>query len=196
MKLTLTPSKKSNEVDSSSTSDCDSQIREGPSYQAIIPPLDPISSSTDHESVLFWCPTDFVNDEELIDYVDFARRKHRMNEEQSLAILQICKYKISTSKLLMQQYTPEVDEWTTEEKFLFEQAFKFYGKTFSRIKQMLSDKSVGDLVRYYYSWKKTRLYKSVMDKHERQSQLMPYNGDENESDEEERNTTSIPIPTK
>jgi hypothetical protein len=197
MKLTLTPSKKSNEVDSSSTSDCDSQIREGSSYQASIPALDPIPLPTDHESILFWCPTDLINDNDLIDYIDFARRKHRMNEEQALAILQICKYKISTGKLLMQQYTPEVDEWTMEEKFLFEQAFKFYGKIFSRIKQMLPDKTIGDLVRYYYSWKKTRLYKSLMDKHERQNQLMPYNDDENESDEEEeRNTTSVSIPTK
>jgi hypothetical protein len=201
MKLTLTPSKKSNslttaEVDSSSTSDCDTQIREGASYQATIPSLDPIPLPTDHESILFWCPTDLINDDDLIDYIDFARRKHRMNEEQALAILQICKYKITTSKLLMQQYTPEVDEWTVEEKFLFEQAFKFYGKIFARIKQMLPDKSVGDLVRYYYSWKKTRLYKSLMDKNEKQSQLMPYNDNEDESDEEGRNTTSISIPTK
>jgi hypothetical protein len=201
MKLTLTPSKKTNssttaEVDSSSTSDCDVRIREGPAYQANIPPLDPTPSPTDHESILFWHPTDLINDNDLIEYIDFARRKHRMNEEQALAILQICKYKISTSKLLMQQYTPEIDEWTVEEKCLFEQAYKFYGKIFSRIRQMLPDKSVGDLVRYYYSWKKTRLYKSLMDKHEKQNQLMPYDNNDDESDDDERNTTSIPIPTK
>jgi hypothetical protein len=201
MKLTLTPSKKSNssptaEVDSSSTSDCDVRIREGSSYQAIIPPLDPTPLTTDHESILFWRPTDFINDDDLIDYIDFARRKHRMNEEQALAILQICKYKISPSKLLMQQYTPEIDEWTVEEKCLFEQAYKFYGKMFSRIRQMLPDKNVGDLVRYYYSWKRTRLHKSLMDKHEKQSQLMPYDNNGEESDEEDRNTTSIPLPTK
>lgn len=203
MKLTLTPSKKSNsstsiDVDSSSTSDCDVRIREGTSYQAIIPPLEPTTTSNEHESILFWHPTDLITDNDLIDYIDFARRKHRMNEEQALAILQICKYKISTSKLLMQQYTPEIDEWTAEEKCLFEQAFKFYGKVFLRIRQMLPDKNVGDLVRYYYLWKKTRLHKSVMDKHEKQSQLMPYdihdNGDE--SDDDDRNTTSVSIPTK
>ena len=200
MKLTLTPSKKSNsstpaEIDSSSTSDCDVRIREGSSYQANIPSLDPTPLSTDHDAILFWRPTDLILDHDLIDYIDFARRKHRMNEEQALAILQICKYKTSTSKLLMQQYTPEIDEWTTEEKCLFEQAYKFYGKIFSRIRQMLPDKSVGDLVRYYYAWKKTRLHKSLMDKHEKQSQLMPYD-DENESDEEARNVTSISLPTK
>jgi hypothetical protein len=199
MKLTLTPSKKTNssttaEVDSSSTSDCDVRIREGSSYQADIPSLEPKVLSTDHESILFWRPTDSINDNDLIEYIDFARRKHRMNEEQALAILQICKYQISTSKLLMQQYTPEIDEWTVEEKCLFEQAYKFYGKMFSRIRQMLPDKSVGDLVRYYYSWKKTRLHKSLMDKHEKQSQLILY--DDNGSDDEDRHTTSIPLPTK
>lgn len=201
MKLTLTPSKKSNtsataDVDSSSTSDNDVRIHEGSSYQANIPALDPTPSSNDHEAILFWRPTDLISDNDLIKYIDFARRKHHMNEEQALAILQICKYKISTSELLMQQYTPEIDEWTVEEKCLFEQAYKFYGKMFSRIRQMLPEKTVGDLVRYYYSWKKTRLHKSLMDKHEKQSQLMPYDDDDDDSDEDERNTTSIPLPTK
>lgn len=201
MKLTLTPSKNSNssannEVDSSSTSDCDTRSREGPSYQATIPPLDPRPLPTDHESILFWSPTDRISANDLIDYIDFARRKHRMNEEQALAILQICKYQLAAGKLLMQQYTPELDEWTMEEKCLFEQAFKFYGKIFSRIKQMLPEKTIGELVRYYYSWKKTRLHKSLMDKHEKQSQLMPYNDNGEESDDDDRNITSIPIPTK
>ena len=197
MKLTLTPSKKSTnpDADSSSTSDNDVRIREGAVYQADIPELDPKPLSIDHESILFWCPTDLINDLDLIDYIDFARRKHRMNEEQALAILQICKYKISTSKLLMQQYTPEIDEWTVEEKCLFEQGFKFYGKIFSRIRQMLPDKTIADLVRYYYSWKKTRLYKSLMDKHEKQHQLMSYD-DPADEDDDDRNTTSVPIPTK
>jgi hypothetical protein len=193
MKLTLTPSKKANETDT--TSDNDVRIHEGSSYQAIIPMLDSTPLPTDHDAILFWKPTDLINDHDLIDYIDYARQKHRMNEEQALAILQICKYKISTAKLLMEQYTPEIDEWTVEEKFLFEQAYKFYGKTFSRIRQMLPEKSIAELVRYYYSWKKTRLYKSLMDKHEKQCQLMPYD-DDDESDEEERNTTSVHLPTK
>ena len=202
MKLTLTPSKKSNssttaDVDSSSTSDSEVRIREGSSYQAAIPSLDSTARPTDHDAILFWRPTDLLSDDELIDYIDFARRKHRMNEEQALAILQICKYKVAPSKLLMQQYTPEIDEWTVEEKCLFEQAYKFYGKIFSRIRQMLPEKTVGDLVRYYYSWKQTRLHKSLMDKHEKQSQLMPYEEDEgNSDDDDDKNTTSIPIPTK
>ncbi|CAF1060184.1 unnamed protein product [Adineta steineri] len=196
MKLTLTPSKKANEINT--TSDNDVRIHEGASYQANIPILNSISLTTDHDAILFWKPSDLITEHDLIEYIDYARRKHRMNEEQALAILQICKYKIATSKLLMEQYTPEIDEWTVEEKFLFEQAYKFYGKTFSRIKQMLPEKTIAELVRYYYSWKKTRLYKSLMDKHEKQCQLMPYDEDNgsDDDDDEEKNTTSISLPTK
>jgi hypothetical protein len=194
MKLTLTPSKKANEIDT--TSDNDVRIHEGSSYQAKIPALNSTTSTTEHDAILFWKPTDSINDHDLMEYIDYARRKHRMNEEQALAILQICKYKLSSSQMLMEEYTPEMDEWTVEEKFLFEQAYKFYGKTFSRIRQMLPEKSIAELVRYYYSWKKTRLYKSLMDKHEKQCQLMPYDDDDDEEDEDERNTTSVSLPTK
>lgn len=194
MKLTLTPSKKANEANAST--DNDVRIHEGSSYQANIPALHSTPSPTDHDAILFWKPTDALSDHELSEYLGHARRHHRMNEEQALAILQICKYKTATSQLLMEQYTPEVDEWSVEEKFLFEQAYRFYGKTFARIRQMLPEKTVAELVRYYYSWKKTRLHKSLMDKHEKQCQLMPYDDDGGESDDEDRNMTSISLPTK
>lgn len=62
-------------------------------------------------------------------------------------------------------FTPLPDEWTTEDKVLFEQAFMFHGKTFTRIRQMLPDKSIAQLVKYYYLWKKTRQKNSLLDKH-------------------------------
>ncbi|CAF4472121.1 unnamed protein product [Rotaria sp. Silwood2] len=190
MKLTLTSLKKPNEINS--LLDNDVCIHEGSSYQANIPLLNSISLTTDHDAILFWKPTDLINDHDLMDYIDYAYKKHRMNEEQALAILQICKYKISTSKLLMEQYIPENDQWTIEEKFLFEQAYQFYGKIFSRIKQMLPEKSIAELVRYYYSWKKTRLYQSLMDKHEKQYQFIPYD----EDNDNEKNITSVCLLTK
>ena len=50
------------------------------------------------------------------------------------------------------------------------QAFQFHGKSFHRIRQMLPDKSIAALVRYYYSWKKTRVRSSLMD---RQVNVLP-----------------------
>ena len=34
-------------------------------------------------------------------------------------------------------FTPFPDEWTVEDKVLFEQAFGFHGKSFNRIRQMV-----------------------------------------------------------
>jgi hypothetical protein len=49
---------------------------------------------------------------------------HRHNVDKSLADLA--------------NFTPFPDEWTVEDKVLFEQAFSFHGKSFQRIRQMVS----------------------------------------------------------
>ena len=67
-------------------------------------------------------------------------------------------------------FTPFPDEWSVEDKVLFEQAFQFHGKSFHRIRQMLPDKSIAQLVKYYYSWKKTRTRTSLMDRQARKLQ--------------------------
>ncbi|CAF3338325.1 unnamed protein product [Rotaria socialis] len=173
MKLILTSFKKTNSVNP--LSDDDHRIHEGLSYQATIPHfLNATSLSTDHGAILYWQPTDSISDKDLSDYIDYAHGKYRMNEEQALAILQICEYNISNSKLLMEQYRPDMGRWTSEEKFLFEQAYQYYGKVFSDFRKILPKKSTAELVDYYYSWKKTRLYNSLMDKHEKQCKFMPY----------------------
>merc|ERR1719233_1800206 len=66
-------------------------------------------------------------------------------------------------------YTPFTGNWYMEDMVMFEQAFQYHGKSFQRIRQMLPDKSIADLVKYYYSWKKTRTRTSMMDK---QAQLV------------------------
>ena len=38
-------------------------------------------------------------------------------------------------------FTPFPDEWTVEDKVLFEQAFSFHGKSFHRIRQMVCVKA-------------------------------------------------------
>jgi len=34
-------------------------------------------------------------------------------------------------------FTPHPEEWTVEDKVLFEQAFQFHGKAFDKIRQMV-----------------------------------------------------------
>ncbi|KAK1797070.1 hypothetical protein P4O66_008476 [Electrophorus voltai] len=101
------------------------------------------------------------------EYILMAKEKHGYNMEQSLGMLLWHKHDVEKSLADLANFTPFPDEWTVEDKVLFEQAFSFHGKSFHRIQQMLPDKLISSLVKYYYSWKKTRTRTSVMDRQAR-----------------------------
>lgn len=48
------------------------------------------------------------------------------------------KHNIEKSLADLPNFTPFPDEWTIEDKVLFEQAFSFHGKSFHRIQQMVN----------------------------------------------------------
>jgi hypothetical protein len=68
--------------------------------------------------------------------------------------------------------------------------FKSSSKTFYlfifsyRIRQMLPDKSIASLVKFYYSWKKTRI--RVLERQEKKKKGESENGSPDESDVEEK----------
>ncbi|KAG7261213.1 hypothetical protein CRUP_006938, partial [Coryphaenoides rupestris] len=86
---------------------------------------------------------------------------------QALGMLLWHKHDVERSLADLANFTPFPEEWTVEDKVLFEQAFSFHGKSFHRIQQMLPDKLISSLVKYYYCWKKTRSRTSVMDRQAR-----------------------------
>ncbi|XP_029610436.1 REST corepressor 2 isoform X2 [Salmo trutta] len=149
----------------------DSMIRVGGDYQAQIPELNPDTPSRYNEkeqrSMLVWCPNSLISDAMLDEYILMAKEKHGYNMEQALGMLLWHKHDVECSLADLANFTPFPEEWTIEDKVLFEQAFSFHGKSFHRIQQMLPDKLVSGLVRYYYSWKKTRTRTSVMDRQAR-----------------------------
>ncbi|XP_023323298.1 REST corepressor 3 [Eurytemora carolleeae] len=83
-----------------------------------------------------------------------------------------------------------------KEKYSYN-AEQFHGKSFHRIRQMLPDKSIAALVKYYYSWKKTRTRTSLMDRHAKKLQSVRDEGkfgDENfpdPSDEEDTEKETV-----
>ncbi|XP_049599137.1 REST corepressor 2 isoform X2 [Syngnathus scovelli] len=109
------------------------------------------------------CPVAGAVDE----YIAMAKEKHGYNMEQALGMLLWHKHDVERSLADLANFTPFPDEWTVEDKVLFEQAFGFHGKSFHRIQQMLPDKLISSLVKYYYGWKKTRSRTSVMDRQAR-----------------------------
>ena len=42
-------------------------------------------------------------------------------------------------------------KWSEEDKILFEEALKLHGKSFPSIRLMFPEKTIADLVKYYYS---------------------------------------------
>ena len=64
---------------------------------------------------------------------------------------------------------PSPEEWSMEDKVIFEQAFQFHGKNFQRIRAMLPDKPISSLVKYYYLWKRSYAQFSLMDKQSRRN---------------------------
>jgi len=158
----------------SSDEDKEGQIRVGRDYQAVPPPCLPPSERTAHQgeerALLVWAPGvagDAMEDKELDQFVMTAKEKYGYNMEQALGMVFWHKHDLEGAMLDLANYTPFSEKWNIEDKVMFEQAFQFHGKSFQRIRQMLPDKSVADLVKYYYSWKKTRTRPSLMDRQAR-----------------------------
>ncbi|KAM3857731.1 REST corepressor 2 [Diretmus argenteus] len=149
----------------------DSMIRVGGDYQAQIPEFKPDSPTRYNEkeqrSMLVWRPNSHISDAMLDEYILMAKEKHGYNMEQAMGMLLWHKHDVERSLADLANFTPFPEEWTVEDKVLFEQAFSFHGKSFHRIQQMLPDKHISSLVKYYYSWKKTRTRTSVMDRQAR-----------------------------
>ncbi|XP_017775632.1 PREDICTED: REST corepressor 2 isoform X2 [Nicrophorus vespilloides] len=147
------------------------KIRVGRDYQAICPELQPEALRKPDlladRALLVWSPTTDIPEIKLEEYIVLAKDKYGYNGEQALGMLFWHKHDLDRAVLDLANFTPFPDEWSVEDKVLFEQAFQFHGKSFHRIRQMLPDKSIASLVKYYYSWKKTRSRTSLMDKQAR-----------------------------
>ncbi|XP_041417834.1 REST corepressor 2-like [Xenopus laevis] len=160
----------------------DSMIRVGSDYQAQIPECKPDytspSNNVELKGMLVWSPNQLVCDTKLDEYITMAKETHGYNVEQALGMLLWHKHDVERSLADLANFTPFPEEWSVEDKVLFEQAFSFHGKCFQRIQQMLPDKMIPSLVKFYYSWKKTRSRTSVMDRQARRLQTKREEGAE------------------
>ncbi|CAL8334418.1 unnamed protein product [Lota lota] len=170
--------------ESASDEEHDVGMRVGADYQATVPDFDPGNTregEKDGGGMLVWAPYHSIVDSKLDEYISIAKEKHGYNVEQALGMLFWHQHNVEKSLADLPNFTPFPDDWTVEDKVLFEQAFSFHGKSFHRIQQMLPDKSICSLVKYYYSWKKTRSRTSLMD---RQARKMASRNAPEDSDEE------------
>lgn len=166
-------------------------MRVGAQYQAVVQEFDPdvaqAAQLRENPGMLVWIPSSGLNQTQLDEYIAIAKEKHGYNMEQALGMLFWHKHNVEKSLADLPNFTPFPDEWTVEDRVLFEQAFSFHGKSFHRIQQMLPDKSMASLVRFYYSWKKSRSKTSLMD---RQTRKHKRDRDNSDDDDAHRNNLS------
>jgi len=188
----------------SSEDEREGQIRVGRDYQAVPPPYIPKSDRRPEQcaerALLVWSPSGHITNQKLDEFIQVAKEKYGYNAEQALGMLFWHKHDLDRAIQDLANFTPFPDEWSVEDKVLFEQAFQFHGKSFHRIRQMLPDKSIAALVKYYYSWKKTRTRTSLMDRQARKLTAVREDGAYGEdsfpepgSDDEDKEVTSNTI---
>jgi len=158
----------------SSGDEGEGQIRVGKDYQIsppdFIPPEQRKPEQCPERALLVWSPCPSIGNGKLDEYIQISKDKCGYNAEQALGMLFWHKHDLDRAIQDLANFTPFPDGWSVEDKVLFEQAFQFHGKSFHRIRQMLPDKSIAQLVKYYYSWKKTRQRTSLMDRQARKLQ--------------------------
>lgn len=71
------------------------------------------------------------------EYIVLAKDKYGYNGEQALGMLFWHKHDLERATDDLANFTAFPDEWSAEDKVLFEQAFIFHGKNFRRIRRMV-----------------------------------------------------------
>lgn len=66
-----------------------------------------------------------------------AKEQHKYSEEQALGMLFWHKHDMEKALIDLANFAPFPEEWSNEDKVLFEQAFSYHGKSFHRIREMV-----------------------------------------------------------
>lgn len=117
------------------------KIRVGKDYQVIVP--EKLAQRQDpypDKALLVWSPAREIPDEKLEEYINLAKERYGYNAEQALGMLFWHKHDLEKAVTDLANFTPFPDEWSKEDRVLFEQAFTFHGKCFHRIRQMVSNR--------------------------------------------------------
>lgn len=113
------------------------KIRVGKDYQVVVPEMNPKTENYPDKALLVWSPAKEIPEMKLDEYIDLAKDTYGYNAEQALGMLFWHKHDLQKAVVDLQNFTPFPDEWTSEDKVMFEQAYQFHGKCFHRIRQMV-----------------------------------------------------------
>lgn len=144
------------------------RIRVGNHYQARIPKCSTDLKDSSAEGELLWDPfmTESSSVEEFLQKVSAISKllipmgMHLRDDEQALYILQQNNHNVDAAlKLFTSELAPNSTVWSESECRNFENGLLSFGKNFFLIqKYKVPTRKVGELVQFYYLWKKTERY--------------------------------------
>lgn len=143
----------------------------GSDFQAIIPEgLCTYDDALPYENKdkLIWDPSQ-LSENEIAEYLTKTSKsltesetlpigKHLKDDENSLYLLLQCGYNTEEAlrRRKINNFSDESSFWSEDECRNFESGLRLYGKDFFLIQQnKVRTRSVGELVQFYYLWKKT-----------------------------------------
>nr|CAH8869138.1 unnamed protein product [Trichobilharzia regenti] len=149
---------------SSSDSDQDpfenAVIRVGDDFQANLPSFrdESPSNHTDplHRGILMWRPMPENRNERLQKFVDTATENFGYSEEQALALLTWHELDFDRACADLENRKPVKNAWTDSERQIFFVAIEHYHKKFHKLKELFPNRSVKELILFYYLNKKIR----------------------------------------
>jgi hypothetical protein len=87
-----------------------------------------------------WKPCNKLDDKQLDSYIENAINQFSYTKEQAIVLLYWNRFNLEKTQEDLKRFVPKPNEWTHEEKILFEQAYGMYGKNFTKIRQVVSAK--------------------------------------------------------
>ncbi|ELU18108.1 hypothetical protein CAPTEDRAFT_219441 [Capitella teleta] len=152
-------------------------IQVGTAYQAVVPQgLSPYGDAPAYENDdrLLWDPL-VLQDKEVEEYLNQVQQQNQLtaqgvqaiptgthirDDEQALFLLLQCGHNseeaLRRRKMQPTSNTDPMSLWSEEECRNFESGLRHYGKDFFLVQQnKVRTRSVGELVQFYYLWKKT-----------------------------------------
>lgn len=179
------------------------RIRVGKDFQVPVPRFTPSTVSAESQAdpaLTVWSPTDAISDVKLSNYLLAAKEKFGYNEEQALGMLFWHRHNLKNAITDLANFTPCPEDWSVEDRSLFEQAFQFHGKNFYGIRTMIPQKQIAQIVKFYYTWKKTKHNISLIDKYQkkrsRRNATSENNGSTADVDEDISDCESYPSEKK
>ncbi|CAH8869249.1 unnamed protein product [Trichobilharzia szidati] len=135
-------------------------IRVGEDFQVNLPPIKDEPPSNDaeaiHRGILMWRPIPESLNDRLEKFLDTATKVFSYEEDQALALLTWHQIDFDRAWADLENFNPVKKKWKDSEKRVFFKAVDHYNKQFHEIKRLFPNRSVKELILFYYLYKKIR----------------------------------------